>query len=294
LKNKEILELAQKHGLSLSEDLKFNEMGIDFQVCFATDAQGKPWVLRIPRRSDLEDQIKKEKRILNLARKYLSIEVPDWKIATSNLVAYPLLKNIPALIFDDQTHQITFNMDKDSPEYIASLAKALVELHQITETDVSENNLKIMKSSDLRDEVQNMLSVVSSEIGISDELDKRFKKWLDNDPLWPTFTSFVHGDLYAGHILVTNSGTVTGVIDWSTAHIGDPSVDFSGHVNVFGEQSLKRLIDEYERHGGIIWDGLYEQAVERAAASPLAYGFFALETKDDNHINAAKIQLGVA
>ncbi|TXG77876.1 macrolide 2'-phosphotransferase [Candidatus Dojkabacteria bacterium] len=294
MKNKEILELAQKHGLSLSEDLKFNEMGIDFQVCFATDAQGKPWVLRIPRRSDLEDQIKKEKRILNLARKYLSIEVPDWKIATSNLVAYPLLKNIPALIFDDQTHQITFNMDKDSPEYIASLAKALVELHQITETDVSENNLKIMKSSDLRDEVQNMLSVVSSEIGISDELDKRFKKWLDNDPLWPTFTSFVHGDLYAGHILVTNSGTVTGVIDWSTAHIGDPSVDFSGHVNVFGEQSLKRLIDEYERHGGIIWDGLYEQAVERAAASPLAYGFFALETKDDNHINAAKIQLGVA
>ncbi len=294
MKNKEILELAQKHGLSLSEDLKFNEMGIDFQVCFATDAQGKPWVLRIPRRSDLEDQIKKEKRILNLARKYLSIEVPDWKIATSNLVAYPLLKNKPALIFDDQTHQITFNMDKDSPEYIASLAKALVELHQITETDVSENNLKIMKSSDLRDEVQNMLSVVSSEIGISDELDKRFKKWLDNDPLWPTFTSFVHGDLYAGHILVTNSGTVTGVIDWSTAHIGDPSVDFSGHVNVFGEQSLKRLIDEYERHGGIIWDGLYEQAVERAAASPLAYGFFALETKDDNHINAAKIQLGVA
>ena len=294
MKNKEILELAQKHGLSLSEDLKFNEMGIDFQVCFATDAQGKPWVLRIPRRSDLEDQIKKEKRILNLARKYLSIEVPDWKIATSNLVAYPLLKNKPALIFDDQTHQITFNMDKDSPEYIASLAKALVELHQITETDVSENNLKIMKSSDLRDEVQNMLSVVSSEIGISDELDKRFKKWLDNDPLWPTFTSFVHGDLYAGHILVTNSGTVTGVIDWSTAHIGDPSVDFSGHVNVFGEQSLKRLIDEYERHGGIIWDGLYEQAVERAAASPLASGFFALETKDDNHINAAKIQLGVA
>ena len=146
MKNKEILELAQKHGLSLSEDLKFNEMGIDFQVCFATDAQGKPWVLRIPRRSDLEDQIKKEKRILNLARKYLSIEVPDWKIATSNLVAYPLLKNKPALIFDDQTHQITFNMDKDSPEYIASLAKALVELHQITETDVSENNLKIMKS----------------------------------------------------------------------------------------------------------------------------------------------------
>lgn len=294
MKNREILELAHKHGLRLSEDLKFNEMGIDFRVCFATDDQGKPWVLRIPRRSDLEDQIEKEKRILSLARKYLSIEVPDWKIATSSLVAYPLLKNKPALTFDDQTHQITFNMDNDNPEYIASLAKVLVELHQIPETDVSENNLKIMKSSDLRDEIQNMLSVVSSEIGISDELDKRFKKWLDNDPLWPTFTSFVHGDLYAGHILVTNSGTVTGVIDWSTAHIGDPSVDFSGHVNLFGEQSLKRLIDEYERHGGIIWDGLYKQAVERATASPLAYGFFALETKDDNHINAAKTQLGVA
>ena len=43
----------------------------------------------------------------------------------------------------------------------------------------------------------------------------------------------------------------------------------------------------------IEWDKLFEQAVERAAAAPLAYGYFALETQDEMHLSAAKLQLGV-
>lgn len=89
-----------------------------------------------------------------------------------------------------------------------------------------------------------------------------------------------------------NSGNCL-FIDWSTAHINDISQDFFGHVSVFGEESVKSLISEYEKQGGKIWDKIFEQSVERAAAAPLAYGFFALETQDDVHINGAKILLGV-
>ena len=42
-----------------------------------------------------------------------------------------------------------------------------------------------------------------------------------------------------------------------------------------------------------IKDKLFEQAIERAAAAPLAYGYFALETQDEIHLSAAKLQLGV-
>jgi hypothetical protein len=41
----------------------------------------------------------------------------------------------------------------------------------------------------------------------------------------------------------------SGVIDWSTAHIDDPAIDFAGHVTLFGEESLKTLIIEYEKLG---------------------------------------------
>ncbi len=48
-----------------------------------------------------------------------------------------------------------------------------------------------------------------------------------------------------------------------------------------------------KKQGGEVWDKLFEQAVERAAAAPLAYGYFALETQDEIHLSSAKLQLGV-
>lgn len=290
---KDIQILAEAHGLLLTEKMKFNEMGIDFKVGFAIDRSGQQWLLRIPRRNDMGEQIEKEKRILELVKKHLSVEVPDWQISSPELVAYTMLKDNPVLTFNAETYEVSWHMDKDSPKYITSLAKTLVEIHSIPEIEVWENDLKIMKSSNLRPEIATNLQLVKSELGISEQLETRYRKWLDNDALWADFTQFIHGDLYAGHVLASKEGIVSGIIDWSTAHIGDPAIDFSGHATVFGEESLKVLIMEYEKQGGKVWDKLYEQTLERAAAAPLAYGFFALETQDESHIAGAKVQLGV-
>lgn len=290
---KDIQILAEAHGLLLTEKMKFNEMGIDFKVGFAIDRSGQQWLLRIPRRNDMGEQIEKEKRILELVKKHLSVEVPDWQISSPELVAYPMLKDNPVLTFNAETYEVSWHMDKDSPKYITSLAKTLVEIHSIPEIEVWKNDLKIMKSSNLRPEIATHLQLVKSEIGISEQLETRYRKWLDNDALWADFTQFIHGDLYAGHVLASKEGIVSGIIDWSTAHVGDPAMDFSGHATVFGEESLKVLIMEYEKQGGKVWDKLYEQTLERAAAAPLAYGFFALETQDESHIAGAKVQLGV-
>lgn len=288
----DIQHLAAKHGLILSDGMHFNEMGIDFKVGFAADAQGNQWVLRIPRRPDLGEQIEKEKRILQLAGRYLSVQVPDWKIATDELVAYPLLEGKPALTFDSETYEVTWNMDKDNPEYTPSLAKVLVALHAVPEKEVLANGLKVMSPEEVRNEIVERIQMVKSELGMSKELEERYNRWADNDALWPNFTGFIHGDLYAGHVLTYADGRVSGIIDWSTAHVSDIAQDFAGHYNIFGEESLRELIGEYERQGGRVWDRLFEQSVERAAASPLAYGFFAIETQDDVHRQAARVQLG--
>ena len=263
MENNDIQKLAERHGLILSDQMNFNEMGIDFKVGFATDADENQWLLRIPRRPDLGDQIEKEKRILQLVSQYLSVQIPDWKVATQELVAYPLLKGKPVLTFDAVTYEIFWNMNMDNPNYIPSLARVLVQLHSIPREDVAHNGLKIVTPDNLRVEILERLHLVKSELGISNELEARCRKWLDNDSLWPNFTKFIHGDLYAGHVLTLEDGQVSGIIDWSTAQISDIAMDFSGHV------------------------------IERAAAAPLAYGQFAIETKDDRHIEGAKIQLGV-
>ena len=57
----DIQSLAEAHGLLLTDKMNFNEMGIDFKVVFALDTKGQQWLLRIPRRDGMREQIKKEK-----------------------------------------------------------------------------------------------------------------------------------------------------------------------------------------------------------------------------------------
>lgn len=293
MKRNDVIHLAASHGLQLCGDIFFNEMGIDFKVAFATDINGEKWVLRIPRRENLADQIEQEKKILNLVKKHLSISVPDWKIASPELVAYPLLKDKPVITFNSETHEIIWNIDRKDPRTVVSLAKVLVELHQIPVEKAASVGSKLLTPQMARQEVLHDIETVKREIGIGAELETRWRTWVDTDNFWPNFSTFIHGDLYAGHILADKNGEISGIIDWSEGQVGDPSVDFSGHMAVFGEQSLRDLIYWYEKSGGKVWSGIFEHSVERYSASPLNYAIFAIKTKIDEHINAAKVQLGV-
>ena len=178
MKNRDIQKLAERNGLILSDEMSFNEMGIDFKVGFATDRDGTKWLLRIPRRTTLGEQIANEKRILQLVSKYLSVQVPDWRIANEKLVAYPLLDGKPALTYDAETYEVTWNMSKENDLYIPSLAKALIELHSIPTEEVLRNNLKVLTPEQVRNEISERLILVKSELGINAELELRYQKWL--------------------------------------------------------------------------------------------------------------------
>lgn len=291
---KDIIDLASGHGLQIQDTITFNEMGIDFKVAFAEDMNGQKWVLRIPRRDGLSEQIEKEKKILGLVSRHLSVSVPDWLIASPTLIAYPLLESKPALTFDAETYAVTWNIKQNDSAYVASLAHVLVELHQIPMPEAEAAGLKIHTPEGARQEVAERLERVTKEIGIGASLKTRWKKWLDNDPLWPDFSTFIHGDLYAGHVLADAEGTVKGLIDWSEAHVSDPAIDFAGHIAAFGEESLNDLIARYNESGGQCWDGMFEHIVERNAAAPLNYAIFALDTENETHLQAVKAQLGLS
>ncbi|MGO1258730.1 MAG: hypothetical protein ACTMII_07250 [Brachybacterium sp.] len=87
-----LLELGSAHGLDLDgSTLHTEEIGLDFRVAIARAADGKHWVLRIPRRPDVLERAAVEGRLLKMVGPHLGIAVPDWQISTSELIAYPLL-----------------------------------------------------------------------------------------------------------------------------------------------------------------------------------------------------------
>lgn len=291
MNNKAIIQLAARHGLQLTEDMAFNEMGLDFRVAFATDIHGQQWVLRIPRRPDLEAQIRRESRILELVKQHLPIAVPDWQICSPDLVGYPLLADQPALTYDQVSYAVTWHIDRDGKAFTRSLAGILVQLHGIPAREAEAAGIPSATPAEIRRAMQDKLDTVKRELGLSAGLETQWQAWLDNDRLWPNFSTFIHGDLFAGHILTEKNGNITGIIDWSEGQVGDPAADFAGHAAVFGSASLGELIRAYEQAGGKTWDYLYEQALARHAAAPLAYAHFALTTGNEIHIEAAKAQL---
>ena len=72
---------------------------------------------------------------------------------------------------------------------------------------------------------------------------------LEETPVLPTESSrrkcLVHADLQAEHILLREPGTVTGVIDWGDAGIGDPACDFAGIYAWIGQQGLDTALRHY-------------------------------------------------
>lgn len=292
--DKQLISLASRHGLDLTGPLEFNEQGLDFRIVFATDSAGIPWVLRIPRRADVLPKAQYESKVLNFVKERLSVQVPEWRIETTELIAYPRLTDKTALSFDPVTYEVHWNIDQHSEVFIESFAKALVELHQSPLSEAIKAGLKVLSPEEVRENLRKDVREVKTGLGLSKEMEEFCNEWLADISRWPSFTALTHGDLYAGHVTANADSRVTGIIDWTEAQISDVTIDFAGHLAAFDEESLKKLISAYEKLGGVTWPKFFDQVKARHFTSSIRYGVFALETQNPDHLAAAKAQLGLA
>ncbi len=286
-----IFALARRHGLKLSDIVSINELGLDFRVVTAVDRDGISWLLRIPRRPDVIKKIKYEAQTLSFLRPRLPFAVPDWRIVSDELVAYPKLTDPTAIHVDAQTQEITWNIDQDSDTFTASLGKALAALHAVSVDEAVANGLNAFTPDNMREQIACEIDQVKSAFEVSPELESRWRTWLNNDALWPAHTVVVHGDLYAGHVLVNAKSEVTGFIDWTEAQVNDPSIDFNSQLLLFGEAGLASLIHHYKLAGGRVWPNMTKHVTERLAAFPIKYALFALESGEPTHTEAVRAQL---
>jgi aminoglycoside phosphotransferase (APT) family kinase protein len=97
----------------------------------------------------------------------------------------------------------------------------------------------------------------------------------------------VHGDLYARHLLVDDTGAVAGVIDWGDIHLGDPALDLAAAKLVLPSTELDAFIANYGPVDAATWDRATYRAIHHAALE-LAYG---VDRSDRDLIDAALFAL---
>jgi len=285
------LELASKHGIPLQRITSTNQLGLDFQTAIGEGPGGEKWLLRIPRREDGFPKIQQEAKYLQFLKSKVSFNIPNWKVVTSELIAYPLLTDHPALEVNPVTQDFKWNINLNLFEYSESLATLLFELHNISIDGTENFGLKALSIKEIRQELLGEIDLVKLELGIPSHLEERWKAWVNEDSYWPEFSVINHGDLYAGHTLVNSKNQITGIIDWSEMQIGDSSLDFCGHYVGLGEKHLDRTLDMYKKMGGRTWTRMKEHIIHRASASPLKFAVFALSTKNEEHLRSAREQL---
>jgi len=286
----QLVELAARHGLTVDADaVHINEAGLDYRVAFVRAADGEDWVLRVPRRRDAAAKLSEERRILEFVRPRLSVAVPIWRVCSDELVAYRRLPGEPGLTLDG-SGQPVWHFDPSSPEFATALGRLIAELQAFDVDAAREAGVPVMSMSEVRSQWRADFERVRAAFEIAHPLQARWEAWFSNDRLWPERTAFTHGELYAAHVLVDGPSRIVGVLDWTTAKVGDPAVDFT-YQHMMGPAAFEATVAAYIEAGGVLLPHLAERCAELAAAAPLAYGLFALQSRNPQHRAAAAAQL---
>ncbi|MDY7433078.1 macrolide 2'-phosphotransferase MphK [Bacillus sp. V26] len=291
----EIVALARNQGLTVhSDNAQLNETGMDFQVVFAEDDTGMPWVLRKPRRSDVVERAASEGRTLAFLRANLTADVPNWKFHMPELIAYPKLSGTPAAGIDLEQKQYVWNMSHQPPSdnFVHTLAEILAELHGMNQTSAGQSGIEVVMPEDFRKMTAESMADVKNKFGVSKQLWERWQTWINDDAYWPGFSALIHGDFHPPHILIDQNEHVTGLLDWTEAKVADPAKDFVFYHMIFGEKETARLLECYDQAGGRVWSKMQDHISEMQAAYPLEIAKFALQTQQEEHVNMALEALG--
>lgn len=287
----EFLSHAEQNGLLLGYDhMEINESGMDFLVAFAKDTQGETWVLRKPRRSDVWERAENEQKVLQVVGQRLPVEVPDWRIFTPELIAYPLLNGHPIATVDPAGGGYAWRFPQDSltDEFFDTLAGAIAALHSIEHSEAIQGGVRYKSPKETREAFAANIEEIKESFTIPEKLYNRWTKWLTTDSYWPDHSVLHHGDLHPPHIIVDDHQRVTGLIDWTEAEIADPGKDFVILYALFGQEGLRDLLRRYEKAGGKTWPRMHEHIAEQWAAYPALVAKFALTTGKESDMEMAR------
>lgn len=188
-------------------------------------------VFRFPRRQNAAGLVAREARILPLlaprlpapipAPEYVGTPTPDYPFV---FVGYPLL---PGRTADERPPALD-----ERVTLAAELAHFLRALHAIpidTATRAWAPGDEITRADLQRRAPQVIARLTANAAGLPAENVARLCAAVTDlaTTLPVAETCWVHGDLYARHLLLDSADRLAGVIDWGDLHLGDPALDLS-------------------------------------------------------------------
>ncbi|MFL5354114.1 phosphotransferase [Archangium sp.] len=188
------------------------------------------WVFRFPRRQIARGLLENEARILPRLAPHLPLRIPEpvWHGRAEGAYPYPFAGY--ALLPGDTACAVTWTPEerlRNAP-VLGSFLAALHGLPVDGETRARGPGDELGRA-DLHKRapmiLERLAKLEAEGVAVDGAAVRAWVSGLKDTPPWKGSTCWVHGDLYARHLLVDARHTVTGVLDWGDVHLGDPAVD---------------------------------------------------------------------
>jgi aminoglycoside phosphotransferase (APT) family kinase protein len=218
------------------------------------------WIVRVPRRPETEEALRREARLLGAIETHLPVPVPapvhvsvdspvcvvsrriDGKPATANPATGRSLGGFLAALHGIAT---------DSVPLPASDTEAWQASHEQRRHQFEDRVFPLL-SADERERANDLFASVK----------------FDFEP------TVVHGDLGPDHILCGDDGQINGVIDWTDARLGDPAIDLAWALHGTDDTFAKAVAAAY----GNVTTRLRERAAFYHRRGPWYEVLYGLET----------------
>jgi aminoglycoside phosphotransferase (APT) family kinase protein len=204
----------------------------------------REWIVRVPRREEVRGWMRKEAVLLPLLAPALPVPVPRFEVLEDGPIFFVAYRKLEGQPLDPEAAR-----GAHGSALAAQLGGFLAALHTFPRVSAVRAGLADVDAS----------AWLEQQRGLAERCESQVMPLLDADErrrAQAVFTEFfsswdgslelvlVHADLGPAHILRRGS-TVSGVIDWSDARLGDPALDLAWLLYGTGTPFADGLLGAY-------------------------------------------------
>ncbi len=235
-------------------------------------------VFRFPRNSDWGVKLfTNEIKVIELARKYVEIPLPQFEYKSEDLAVYRYIKG------DALRREDIFKLTEHEQNKIArGLAVFLKQFHEIPHSELEQNQIAQSDVNRSRETWLELFENVEKELfpsmmpHVRESVREHFVPILADGNFMDYEPQLINGDIVPYHIIYDREQKqINGIIDFGTAGSGDAAADFACMIYNYGETFLAKMAKSYPE---------IERAIDRArfwaGTLPLQLALGGLRTKN--------------